>query len=183
VGFLGFYCKLFFLPAEQAENDIYPEKSDDDRTLRLFSFVMLFLITLSRKLAKQRCRARLRRFESCKPLNESKLPEFVTGKHLIWIKLAFLRENDFYPAQNEFYPAQRQGKTRLCRVESEVYPLAETPKTSVIRLIAFARLHVAIGPSSAGEKLCVLPSRKKPIFFGDRAGDAVTSKGSFLPLK
>jgi hypothetical protein len=70
--------KLFLLPAEQAENDIYPEKSDDDRTLRLFSFVVLFLITLSRKLAKQRCRARLRRFASCKPLNESKLPEFVT---------------------------------------------------------------------------------------------------------
>ena len=70
--------KLFFLPAQQAENDIYPEKSDDDRTLRLFSFVMLFLITLSRKLAKQRCRARLRRCESNKPLNHSKLPEFVT---------------------------------------------------------------------------------------------------------
>jgi hypothetical protein len=70
--------KLFFLPAEQAENDIYPEKSDDDRTLRLFSFVMLFLITLSRKLAKQRCRARLRRFEAYKPLNQSKLPEFLT---------------------------------------------------------------------------------------------------------
>jgi hypothetical protein len=117
--------KLFFLPGEQAENDIYPEKSDDDRTLRLFSFVMLFLITLSRKLAKQRCRAQLRRFESHKPLNHRKLQD---GKYLIWIKLAFLRENDLYPGQNEFYPAQRQGKTRLCRVENEVYPLAETPK-------------------------------------------------------
>jgi hypothetical protein len=70
--------KLFFLPAEHAENDIYPEKSDDDRTLRLFSFVMLFLITLSRKLAKQRCRAQRRRFESHKPLNHRKLQEYVT---------------------------------------------------------------------------------------------------------
>ena len=66
------------VPAEQAENDIYPEKSDDDRTLRLFSFVMLFLITLSRKLAKQRCRAQLCRFESHKPLNHRKLQENVT---------------------------------------------------------------------------------------------------------
>ena len=69
---------IFFLPAEQAENDIYPEKSDDDRTLRLFSFVMIFLITLSRKLAKQRCRARLRRCEAYKPLNHRKLQEAVT---------------------------------------------------------------------------------------------------------
>ena len=70
--------KLFFLPAQRQKTIFIQRKSDDEGTLRLFSFVIFSLITLSRKLAKQPCRARLLRCESYKPLNHRKLPKFVT---------------------------------------------------------------------------------------------------------